>query len=147
VGKLVVLVLLLAAAVALYYLQLAPSSPVVTLDAPGGKLSCQVASTEQAREAGLSNRTFLCPNCCLLFEFEEPGRPGFWMKDMKFALDIVFLDANYSVVDLWQNAVPCTPQECQLRYPRADSKYVVEVNAGRAAELGLEKGARAVIAG
>jgi uncharacterized membrane protein (UPF0127 family) len=75
----------------------------------------------------------------MVFKFEEPGRHGFWMKDMRFPIDVIFLDKSAKVVDLWQNAQPCTQEACAAYYPAADAKYVVEVNAGQAAALGLDE--------
>ncbi len=138
-------VLVLAVAAIAFFL---PRNPTVQLSTPSGAtLQCEVASTSQAREAGLSNYSYLCPDCCMLFSFETLDFRGFWMKDMQFPLDIVFLDASYSVVDSWENASPCTPQECPIHYPKRAAKYVVEVNAGKAAELGLANGAQITGAG
>ena len=135
------MLLLAGVLVAAYYFSQQPPVPAgIALEAPNGRLSCELASTPTERAAGLSNRTSLCPACCMLFSFESSGRHGFWMKDMRFPIDIVFLDGDGRVVDAWENAQPCTPQACPVRYPAADARYVVEVNAGAAGRFGMVSG-------
>ena len=51
----------------------------------------EIADTAEEREQGLSNRQELCGHCGMLFIFEEPQVPEFWMKDMQFALDVLWL--------------------------------------------------------
>lgn len=51
----------------------------------------EVARLKNEREKGLSGRKELCSNCGMLFEFSKPGKYGFWMKDMNFPLDFVWI--------------------------------------------------------
>lgn len=51
----------------------------------------EIASTPEAREQGLSGREQLCIHCGMLFVFPEPTEPLFWMKDMQFSLDVLWL--------------------------------------------------------
>ncbi len=56
------------------------------------KISAEVADNQAEQARGLSNRDSLAPDAGMLFVFEQPGRPGFWMKDMLFNLDIIWID-------------------------------------------------------
>ncbi len=86
------------------------------------------------------NRSFLCPDCCMLFVFEQSARQSFWMKNTLIPLDLVFLDANYSVVDVKNNFSPCTRDPCEVYASKAPARYVVEVNAGQSAARKIVEG-------
>ena len=90
---------------------------------------------------GLSYRESLCPQCGMLFVFKEAGLRSFWMRDMRFPLDIIFLDEEFAVVDVARNMEPCGGV-CIPYQSRHDAKYVFEVNAGFAGEHALEEGKR-----
>jgi uncharacterized membrane protein (UPF0127 family) len=97
-----------------------------------------VAYTPAAREQGLSGQVSLKPNTGMLFVFDKPEQACFWMKDMRFNLDILWYDANSRLIYEQQNLSPTT-------YPRSycppmPARYVVEVPAGTAAQLGLSYG-------
>ena len=94
----------------------------------GERLNVIVADTPSLQEKGLSGRTSLGPNDGMLFLFPEPGFHRFWMKNMKIPIDIIWLDANRRIVDVWENATPESYPE--TREPRSVSLYVLEVNAG-----------------
>ncbi len=90
---------------------------------------------------GLSYRDSLCPQCGMLFVFEKPGLQAFWMPDMRFSLDMIFLDENFRVVDVARGMEPCG-EVCIPYQSKHDAKYVLEVNGGFAAAHGLEEGQR-----
>ena len=119
----------------------------VTIFMPNGVLVAEVADTKASRELGLSGREMLRPNEGMLFVFETPGRYGFWMKDMKFPLDIVWINQNGVVVFVEKNF---TPESYLQNTPKVvtnnnDASYVLEMNNGRAEEYGLFLGAKVKI--
>ena len=64
----------------------------------------------------------------MLFIFLIPDKYGFWMKDMKFSLDLIWMDKNLAIVDMTKNLSPETfPAVFSSSSP---VKYVLEVNAG-----------------
>lgn len=90
------------------------------------KLEYARSDAEQVR--GLSGRTNLPENSGMLFVYEKNVIPNFWMKDMNFALDIIWLDENWRVVGFEKNVSPATfPQTFS---PDKPIRYVLEVNAG-----------------
>jgi uncharacterized membrane protein (UPF0127 family) len=100
----------------------------------------QVADTGPARTLGLSNRTFLAEGTGLLFIFEKDGYYPFWMKDMNFPIDIIWIDTQKQIVHIAQNVSPDT-------YPstfasKELARYVLEIPAGDAHRYGFEKGTR-----
>lgn len=98
----------------------------------------EVADTDFLRERGLSYRASLAPQTGMLFVFDAPGNLKFWMKDMNFPLDIIWLDADKKVVHIEQSVSPSTyPQSFG---PEIPTQYVIELNAGEAKALGLSRG-------
>ena len=72
----------------------------VTILMPKGALSVEVADTQASRELGLSGREKMGDDEGILFVFDTPGRYGFWMKDMQFPLDIIWINQNGVVVNM-----------------------------------------------
>lgn len=101
-------------------------------------LILDLATTSAARSQGLSGRASLGSNAGMLFVFEEPGLYGFWMKEMKFSLDLIWLDSKGKVVDITTNLRPQTYPKAF--YPVSPVKYVIEVNAGWTKINNLEVG-------
>jgi hypothetical protein len=102
----------------------------------GTSFSLETADTEVLKQKGLSGRENITADQAMLFVFDEPKQHCFWMKDMQFNIDMIWLDANKKVVAIEQNVSPET-------YPNSychDGQYVVEVAANRAAALGLNTG-------
>jgi len=90
----------------------------------------QVVSTPADRARGLSGRASLAANHGMLFLFDKADYYGFWMPDMKFNLDIVFI-RDGKIVDLVENLpAPLAGQAPETYFPRAAADRVLEVNAG-----------------
>jgi uncharacterized membrane protein (UPF0127 family) len=91
---------------------------------------------EQAK--GLSGRSDLAPNEGMLFIIKPVSTECMWMKDMKFSLDIAWLDLSGTVLKLEKNVSPVTyPQQ----YCAENSAFVIEVKAGVAEAEGIIPGA------
>lgn len=104
----------------------------------GSHLIASVADTPLARTQGLSNVHAIGPNEGKLFVFEEEGYPEFWMKDMKFNIDIIWINSMGTVVDILENVAPNTyPASFKPAYP---ASKVLEVNAGWASEHKVKVG-------
>jgi len=105
-------------------------------------LRCEVADCPSERAAGLSDRDSLAGDAGMLFIFEEPENHTFWMKDTEMPLDIVFVDQWRRVVNV-EEAMPepGVPDHLLTRYGSdAPCLWVVEMNAGLAAEMGIGPG-------
>lgn len=117
--------------------------PTPILKVGDQSLILEIADTEEKRVQGLSDRDSLGENHGMLFVFDEPGSYGFWMKDMRFPIDIVFLDVNLRVINVYQGVKPETfPTPF---YPVAPAKYVLEINSGEASMLGIDTGAQVIL--
>jgi uncharacterized membrane protein (UPF0127 family) len=107
----------------------------------GKELSLMIAKDEKARMKGLSNRRSLNENTGMLFVFEKKDIYGFWMKNMNFPLDIIYLDGN-KVIDIKKN-VPQAEKDSEnppVYRPKKPANYVLEVNAGVADKLKITEG-------
>ena len=88
----------------------------------------EVADTPETRRKGLSGREALPEGTGMLFVFDAPSRYGFWMKDMNFAVDIVWIDERSRVIDVEKEVTPETFP--QVFYPDQPVKYVLELPTG-----------------
>jgi len=117
-------------------------SVISTLSINGVKIIVEIADTETTRAQGLSNRLSLTENAGLLFIFNRADYYSFWMKEMNFPIDIIWLDDNWRIVDITANA---SPQDFPQTYqPRAPARYVLEVNAGFIVTHDIVIGAQAI---
>lgn len=90
---------------------------------------------------GLMGRQSIPKNGGMLFIFDREGRPSFWMLNMRFKIDIIWLDGRGRVVHVWKNAEPCRSIfSCRTEKPKSDSLYVLEFRAGIADEMKLRLG-------
>jgi uncharacterized protein len=98
----------------------------------------ELADDGAERAQGLMFRTSMDPGAGMLFVYESPRRAQFWMKNTLIPLDMVFADATGTVTRVHSNAVPgdLTPID------GGDGvRFVLEINGGLAAQLGLVPGA------
>ena len=96
----------------------------------GVTLNVEIAATAADQQKGLSDRDSMAPDHGMLFVFDSEGNWGFWMKDMRFPLDIIWFDSQRDAVFIEQDLLPCTLQDCPIHTPPVKAKYVLEVNAG-----------------
>lgn len=93
------------------------------------KIKTEVVSTVPSQRQGLSNRQNLDENAGMLFVFPDYKIRTFWMKDMKFSIDIIWI-LNNKIIDITKNA-PMPSGETIPTFESTESiNYVLEVNAG-----------------
>ncbi|HVP28617.1 MAG TPA: DUF192 domain-containing protein [Myxococcota bacterium] len=111
----------------------------------GTTITVELARTPAEKEQGLGGRPGLAPDTGMLFVFDEPGRYSFWMLDMEFALDFVWIRSG-RIVDLTTDVPPpptgVDPASGTLRLlePREPVDLVLEVAAGTVAKRGFKLG-------
>ena len=94
-----------------------------------------VADNEEERTKGLSIFDSLPPKQGMFFIFEEEANHGIWMKDMKFSIDIIWVDNHGRIVGIVEHATPES-------YPKifnasAPARYVLEVSSGFVEQYGI----------
>ena len=105
-------------------------TPVFEALVSNGSVSIPVtiADTSLEQEVGLSGTEFLPPNTRKLFVFNVPGEYGFWMKDMQYPIDIIWIDNSFRILGITEGVTPETYPK--VFYPPGPIQYVLEVNAG-----------------
>lgn len=112
--------------------------------AVGGKTyKLILAKTDIEKQKGLSGRSSLPSDSGMLFVFENKDTHAFWMRDMKFPIDIIWIDEN-KVVDFVENvpapAANQDPTTLPIYKPAAAANYVLEVNAHEITKQKIKKG-------
>ena len=121
-----------------------PPSPRITLE--GVTFTVDLAITPEERARGLMGRERLDDSQGMLFIYQTDATPAFWMQGMLIPLDIVWIDADGVVSGIEREAPPVPSTiEPPLYYPPHSIRYVLEINAGRAREVGIVAGSRATL--
>ncbi len=102
------------------------------------KIKAFVVDTPASRQKGLGARDSIAKNTAMLFVFDTPNFYQIWMKDMRFPIDIFWLQEARVVVDIKENVSPSTFPE--IFSPISPALYVLEANAGFAKENSIKIG-------
>ena len=118
-----------------------PNTIIITIgDVP---VNASVADTLAKRIKGLSDTPFLPDDVVKLFAFGVAGNHSIWMKDMNYAIDILWADEEGAIVHIEENVSPDTfPESFSSPTP---AWYVVETNAGFVERNEIELGDKVVI--
>lgn len=114
-------------------------SNFVTWNLGNKTISLEISDTPQEHYLGLSNRDSLCPDCGMLFVFEDLNDQSFVMRNMNFPLDILFI-RDGRIVKIYKNLAPEGSAPTTIYSSGEPVNYVLELNAGKTSELGLEEG-------
>jgi hypothetical protein len=106
----------------------------------GQDIKVDLALTSAEQEQGLSGRLNLNDNEGMLFIFPRSGNYPFWMKDMNFPIDMIWIGENLQVVYIKKDARPELYPETYG--PERDAKYVLEVVSGFSDKNSLKEGER-----
>lgn len=122
--------------------QMLPISAQATI--AGRKINLEVTRTPEQQALGLMYRTSLPDDRGMLFEFNPPQRVGFWMKNVKIPLDMIFLRQGV-VRAIASQVPPCNTNPCPTYGPNTPIDQVIELRGGRASQLGLRVGDRITV--
>lgn len=106
--------------------QTAAASSTIALK--GVIIKVEIADTSEERTRGLSGNAGLAEDEGMLFVFNEDAPHTFWMKDMRFAIDIIWISRDGAVVHVEENVAP--ESYPAVFAPRNEARYVVELPAG-----------------
>jgi len=139
---LIILVLGLIAAAAFYVLW-PQIQPHATLKIGDGVFAARVAKTSEERTRGLSGTHELRDSQAMLLVYERNDKWSIWMKDMRYSIDIIWLDEAKEVVHIVKNAPPESyPYESFI--PKKDARYVLELPAGTVNKKSIVIGTKAM---
>ena len=115
-----------------------PAPLFVATGAGEARFSVEVADDDRERSAGLMFRTAMKDDHGMLFVFERTRRLSFWMKNTPMPLDLVFIDAGGTIVDVLRGE----PFSVAPIAPEAPARFVLELKAGTAEKTGIASGDR-----
>jgi hypothetical protein len=119
-----------------------PQTPLTIQTAKGPvRLTVEMATTWQQQQTGLMFRKTVAANAGMLFDFVTENPQAFWMKNTLIPLDMLFIKADGTIVRIAANTTPLSEDPVPSYEP---VRAVLEIAGGRAAELGLRPGDRAV---
>ena len=101
-------------------------------------IKVDLALTPAEQEKGLSGKNLLVEDTGMLFVFANSDKYPFWMKDMNFPIDIIWISQDQKVVYIKKNALPELYPETYA--PTENAKYVLEITAGFADKYNLKTG-------
>ncbi len=117
------------------------AQPWVQLD--GKRYQVEVADTEEERARGLMFRDAMAADHGMLFIHDSEAPQAYWMKNTRIPLDILYFDDHLLLVSAQRNVPACSLGDACPIYPSTGpARYVLELNAGQAATLGLKPGDR-----
>lgn len=131
--------LVLSAPAALAELETSP----LTIESANGAHAFTVEIADEPEEitTGLMNRESMDPDAGMLFDFGQPREAAMWMKNTLIPLDMLFMDPQGKVIAIAREAVPGSLRTIT---PGVPVKSVLELNGGRAEELGIEPGDKVI---
>lgn len=103
-----------------------------------GHFHAEAVSDGRSRERGLSGRDRIPEDRAMLFILEKGAEEYFWMKGMRFPLDMLFFDRQKKLTALYSELKPCS--ECPKIRPPDEAGYLLEINGGLAKKLDLRAG-------
>lgn|SRR5690349_2745925 len=107
----------------------------------GTRYVVEVAKTDAERERGLMFRDELPAGHGMLFIHPRQEPQAYWMKNTRIPLDILYFDDAHHLVSQQRDVPPCSLGDACPPYPsNAPARFVLELNAGEAARLGLHDG-------
>lgn len=99
----------------------------------------EVARTDEEQARGLMFREQMGANEGMIFLRNPPDIASFWMRNTVLPLDIIFIGTDRRIINIAANTVPYS---LDSHRSFGIAAAVLELNGGRAAELGIEPGAR-----
>jgi uncharacterized membrane protein (UPF0127 family) len=124
------LIVLATGALTVLFLRSRPLALDGTISTQGVTVQVSVADTEREREQGLSGTKRLPEGVGKLFVFDTPALYGFWMKNMRYPIDIVWIDDAWQVAGITRDVAPETYPS--VFYPPKPVVYVLELPSGSA---------------
>src|SRR3989338_8913824 len=126
-----------------------PNSDRVSIRLPDRYLiKAEVADTASEREQGLSGRSSLAADAGMWFVFDQMGRYPFWIIDMNFSIDIIWVDDALRVVEIDRNISPepgVAPTHLKRYVNQFPARYVLEVPYGTALDHKIKAGDKFVL--
>ncbi|HRY84742.1 MAG TPA: DUF192 domain-containing protein [Candidatus Cloacimonadota bacterium] len=110
---------------------LAPDGTVKT------SFDLEIVESESEVRQGLKYRDKMADNQAMLFILDGQGPSGFWMQDTYLSLDMLFIDREQNIFQIETHTTPFSEERIE---PEKINKYTLEIKAGIAEKLNIQKG-------
>lgn len=118
-----------------------PIANVPKVHFPNGySVTVEIAADPELRAQGLMYRDHLRPASGMLFLFDKDDDYGFWMKNTRIPLSMIWIDSEKKIVHIKDSVPPCYIEQCPSYEPGVQARYVLELAAGEAAKRGIKVG-------
>ena len=104
------------------------------------RFGVEIADEPGEQQLGMMYRDSLPQDQGMLFVFPRENPRSFWMKNCRIPLDILYFDSDQKLVSMHHNVPPCRTQQCPSYKSTKPARYVLELNGGVAATLGVSLG-------
>jgi uncharacterized membrane protein (UPF0127 family) len=112
-----------------------------TVELGGETFSVEIADTQEKQALGLMFRDSMPTDEGMIFIFPNEAPRSFWMRNTRIPLDIMYFDKDLKMVSISADTPPCRVSRCPSFPSIKPAMYVLELNAGMAASLGVGPGA------
>ena len=99
----------------------------------GAAVTAELAVSDEERQLGLMFRPGINDDQAMLFIFEEESRQAFWMMNMRFPIDILWLGKDRRIVHIESQVPPCAQEPCPTYPTPRPARFVLEIRSGGAA--------------
>ena len=103
----------------------------------GTTFKVEIADTAEKQALGLMFRDSMPDDEGMIFIFPNEAPRSFWMKNTRIPLDIMYFDKDLKMVSISADTPPCRVSRCPSYPSTGPAMYVLELNAGKASELGV----------
>ena len=115
-----------------------PQSDLVIQTTKGPqRFRVELADNDQSRARGMMFRASMAPDTGMLFDFKQEQMASFWMRNTLLPLDMLFIKADGTILNIHQRAIPHDETGINSDGP---VRAVLEVNGGTASRLGIRAG-------
>jgi len=135
--KIILLILLFLTLFSFWHYRSHPLTAKVKIN--DAVLQVELAITAQEKERGLGGRRSLEANHGMLFVYDHQELYPFWMKNMRFPLDFIWI-SDKTVVDLTASVPPPETSQLPIYHPKVPVDKILEINAGEAERIGIKTG-------
>lgn len=118
----------------------APIPDFITVYIGAEKFNVETAYTSEKQALGLMFRESIPDDFGMLFIYHDDDFRSYWMKNCKVALDIIFLDQDKQVINIFMAVPPCINEPCPSYVSGRPARYVLELRAFRSKELDIKPG-------
>ncbi len=107
------------------------------------EITVEIADTPKLKRKGLMFRKYLPEKNGMIFLFDKPQKTNFWMKNVNFPLDLIFIYKN-KIIKIYKKLPPCKSKHCPIYPSKVLTECVIELNGGFCQKYGIQVGQKII---